>query len=65
MEAPVIPFPFEVIPAGDSFTWRIIGADGRPLVYTDKQYPSDFAAADAAKIARETFAQRAKMVDCE
>lgn len=59
----MIPFPFEVIPTSQGFTWRIIGACGRPLVYTDEQYPSDFAAAEAAKSARAEMAEHAKMVD--
>jgi hypothetical protein len=65
MEARVsIPFPFEVFaaPAG-GFTWRIIGACGRSLVYTGHAYPSDLEAAEAAKAERERLAARAALVD--
>lgn len=59
----MIPFPFEVVPVGERFTWRIISACGRPLVYTDETYASDFAAAAAAKEARAGMAARAERVD--
>lgn len=60
----MIPFPFEVIPAEpDGFTWRIIGACGRALFYSLERFPSDFAAAEAAKSARARVGQIAQSVD--
>lgn len=59
----MIPAPFEVIPAGDGFTWRLIGSCGRPLVYPLEIYPCGFAAADAAREARARFCETARVVD--
>lgn len=59
----MIPAPFEVIPSGTGFTWRLIGACGRALVYSQDSYPSDFDAAQAAKDARAGFLGRALSVD--
>lgn len=60
----MIPFPFEVVPAEpDGFTWRIIGACGRPLLYSLERFPSDFAAASAAKAVRAHVGEVAQRVD--
>lgn len=59
----MISAPFEVVQKMHGFTWRLIGACGRPLVYTDKVYPTDIAAAESAKAARAEFAEIALMRD--
>lgn len=59
----MIPAPFEVVPTGDGFTWRLIGSCGRPLVYRAETYPTDFAAAQAARDARAEHHVRALQVD--
>lgn len=59
----MIPAPFEVLPSEDGFTWRLIAPCGRALVYSQETYPSDFAAADAAKAARAEHQARAVLVD--
>lgn len=59
----MIPAPFEVIPSGEGFTWRLIGSCGRPLVYVKDTYPNDFTAAAAARVARGRFLERAALVD--
>lgn len=58
-----VPAPFEVIPSPAGFTWRLIAACGRTLVYTEDSYPTDLAAASAAKAARAVMHARAAMVD--
>ena len=58
-----IPAPFEVIPAEGGFTWSIIGPCGRVLVYTQETYPTDFAAAEAAKQSRALFSEIAASID--
>lgn len=58
-----VPAPFEVIPAPGGFVWRLIAACGRTLVYAQEIYPSDFAAADAAKAARADLHARARLID--
>lgn len=59
------PAPFEVIPVNGRYTWRLIAPCGRPLVYPQETYPSDFAAADAAKAARADLHARASLIDGE
>lgn len=46
---------FEVVPAGDRWTYRLICAAGRVLVYTAETFDSDNAAANAAKAYRSDF----------
>lgn len=58
-----VPAPFEVVPVPGGFSWRLIAACGRALVYPAETYPSDFAAADAAKAARAEMYARAQLVD--
>lgn len=58
-----IPAPFEVQRDEHGWHWCIIGPCGRPLVYTDDRFPDDFAAAEAAKEARASMADRAALVD--
>lgn len=57
------PYPFEVVETDGGFTWRIIAGCGRTLVYTAERYPTDRAAADAEKVARQKMAEMATMVD--
>ena len=59
MEWPV----FEVIPAGNRWTWRMICAAGRVLVYTAESWAINFEAADAAKAYRTAFWAIACQVD--
>lgn len=59
------PAPFEVIPVPGGFSWRLIGPCGRTLAYTADSFPTDFAAADAAKAARAVMHERAVRVDGE
>lgn len=54
---------FEVIPAGNRWTWRMICAAGRVLVYTAESWATDFEAADAAKAYRAAFWAVACQVD--
>ncbi|TCM21501.1 hypothetical protein EDF56_101165 [Novosphingobium sp. PhB165] len=58
-----VPAPFEVVPVDGGFSWRLIGSCGRALVYPQETYPSDFAAADAAKVARADLHARALLID--
>lgn len=44
---------FEVIPKGNGFTWQMICAAGRVLVYTSEVFPCTFSAAKAAKAYRQ------------
>lgn len=53
----------EVVAAGDGWTWVLLCARGRVLVYTDEIYPTDSAAADAAKAYRAAFWAVADSVD--
>lgn len=53
----------EVVPAGNRWTWRLICALGRVLVYTTESWATDFEAADAAKAYRAGFWHRADSVD--
>lgn len=46
---------FEVIPAGNRWTWRMICAAGRTLVVTAESWATDFEAADAARRYRTAF----------
>lgn len=54
---------FEVIPAGNRWTWRLICAVGRVLVYTDETFETDLAAAAAAKAYRAGFWALADLID--
>jgi hypothetical protein len=54
---------FEVVPAGNRYTWQLICALGRVLVYTPETFESDIAAAEAAKDYRRTFWGVADQVD--
>jgi hypothetical protein len=54
---------FEVIPAGNRWTWRMICAFGRTLVYTSETYDDDLLAAEAAKSYRTAFWRVADQVD--
>lgn len=54
---------FEVIPSGNRWTWRLICAAGRVLVYTRETFETDFAAAAAAKAYRSGFWAMADRVD--
>lgn len=53
---------FEVVPHGNGFAWRMIGACGRMLVERTG-FPSDFAAADDAKVWRAGFWAHSCRVD--
>lgn len=53
----------EVIPAGNRWTWRMIGADGAVLVYTGDSWPSDHDAFAAAKAYRTSFWAMACAID--
>ena len=57
------PYPFEIIPDGSGFTWRILAGCGRALVYSDRIYPTKREAVHAAKDARMCHAERASAVD--
>lgn len=57
------PASFEVLPAPDGYRWQLITAAGRPVVYSRETYPTDFAAAEAAKVARNRFDAHARQVD--
>lgn len=59
----MMPAPFEVIPTDQGYSWQLIGGCGRTLVYSAAVYPSDHAAAEAARAARTRFATIAKEVD--
>jgi hypothetical protein len=54
---------FEVIPIGNRWTWRMICAFDRTLVYTAETYDDDGQAADAAKDYRRRFWAVADAVD--
>lgn len=54
---------FEVIPHGNGWTWRMICAAGRVLVYCSEQWPTDFEAASAAKAWRAAFWDMAWGID--
>lgn len=54
---------FEVIPAGNRWTWRMICAAGRVLVYTPESWESDGEAAEAAKDYRRRFWAIACQID--
>lgn len=54
---------FEVIPHAGGFTWRILSAAGRVLVYSDQVFVCDLAAANAAKAYRSGFQIVARDVD--
>lgn len=54
---------FEVIPAGNRWTWRMICAAGRVLVYTADSWATDFEAADAARAWRKRFWDHAWAID--
>lgn len=54
---------FEVIPIGNRWTWRMICAVGRVLVYTSETYDDDGQAAEAAKTYRTCFWAMADEVD--
>lgn len=53
----------EMIAAGNRWTWRMICAAGRTLVYTDESWPTDFEAFDAAKAYRTAFWAMASQID--
>lgn len=53
----------EVVPAGSRWTWRMIDAEGRAIVYTDESWPSGFDAFAAAKAYRTAFWAMACAVD--
>jgi hypothetical protein len=53
----------EVIRAGDGWTWRMIGADGRVLVYTAETWPEDGGCFAAAKAYRTAFWAAANRID--
>ena len=55
--------PFEVERGPDGWRWRLIGPCGRTLAYDSEVYPTDLAAAEAAKAARTAMAERAEKVD--
>lgn len=59
----MIPAPFEVVPTADGFAWRLIGACGRPLVYSTDTFPSDRDAAIAAREARARHCEIARTID--
>ena len=54
---------FEVIPAGNRWTWQMICAAGRVLVYVRDSWESMGEAADAAKAYRAGFWAVADQVD--
>lgn len=58
-----IPAPFEVFQHHDGWRWHLIAACGRPLAYSTDAFPTDFAAAEAAKAARADMALRDALVD--
>ena len=53
----------EVIPAGNRWTWRMICAAGRTLVYTAESWPTDLEAFSAAKAYRTAFWAMACEID--
>lgn len=53
----------EVFPVGNRWTWTLICAAGRVLVYTPESWPSDGEAAAAAKAYRATFWALADQID--
>lgn len=58
-----IPAPFEVHRHHDGWRWHLIAPCGRPLAYSTVPFPTDFAAAEAARAARADMALRAALVD--
>lgn len=54
---------FEVIQAGNRWTWQMICSAGRVLVYTDETFDDDGQAAEAAKAYRVRFWAVADQVD--
>lgn len=54
---------FEVVQAGNRWTWRMICAAGRVLVYTADSWPSMGEAAEEAKAYRAGFWRVADQVD--
>lgn len=56
-------YPFEVVPVGRRFTWRIIGSCGRTLVSPGRTYRTDIEAADAAQEYRARIGALAAKVD--
>ncbi|MCW1985578.1 UNVERIFIED_ORG: hypothetical protein M2348_001310 [Sphingomonas sp. R1F5B] len=57
--------PFEVHKHHDGWRWHLIAACSRPLAYSTDAFPSDFAAAEAARAARADMALRAALVDAD
>lgn len=53
----------EVIPCGNGFTWRMICAAGRVLVYASEVFPCNPSAARAAKAYRRQFWAEADRID--
>jgi hypothetical protein len=53
----------EVVRAGNAWTWRMVCAVGRVLVYTAESWPTDTEAFAAAKSYRVAFWARADAVD--
>lgn len=54
---------FEVIQAGNRWTWQMICSAGRVLVYTCETFDDDGQAAEAAKDYRRRFWAIADQVD--
>lgn len=54
---------FEVIQAGNRWTWQMICSAGRVLAYTSETYDDDGQAAEAAKTYRRNFWAVADQVD--
>jgi hypothetical protein len=54
---------FRVIQAGNRWTWEMIAACGRVLVYTEDRYDTDFEAAEAVKKYRAAFWTMAWPID--
>jgi hypothetical protein len=52
-----------VVRAGNRWTWQMIDAAGRVLVYTSETWPCDFSAFAAAKAYRTAFWAVAETVD--
>lgn len=53
----------EIYPSGNGFGWRMISAEGRPLVERPEAHPCTFSAADAAKAFRAAFWALADSID--
>jgi hypothetical protein len=54
---------FEVLMIGNRWTWRLICAAGRILVYTAETFETDHEAAEAAKAYRRGFWFVADQID--